>query len=342
MSSKQKRAIAWIGTTGAVYLTVRYVLPLVVPFLVAGIIARMLFPVVRWLHEKTRVPETMAAVFVLGAVSAVGAALVCFLGSRLIEQLLQFVDQIPLYVQWLQTTIENLCSRTEEMMQLEEGCIVRQARTIAGQMGGQARDALIRWILDNWIPCIRLVIEAGALSVIIFIAVIYWIKERHLIAAAKEHSLFRREINLIMEHTGRVGWAYMKVEGTIMIITTLLCMAGLSLMGNPYGILLGAVIGVLDALPFFGTGTVFMPWIAVCLFTGNFRDAAWLGTLYLICYLLREIMESKWLGDRIGITALETMVAMYVGLKLFGLSGLFTGPIAWILIKEIDKNIFLQ
>ncbi len=342
MSSKQKRAIAWIGTIGAVYLTVRYILPLVVPFLVAGILARILFPAVSWLHRKTRIPETAAAVLLLGAVFLGAAALAFFLGSRLLDQILQFADQIPAYLQWIQEKIETICLRTEELMQLEKGCISGQARTIAGQMGGRAKDALIGWILEHWIPCVKMLIEAGALIVIVFVAAIYWIRERKQIRSAKERSPFCREINLIAEHTGRAGWAYVKTEGTIMGITTVICMAGLSLMGNPYGILLGVLIGILDALPFFGTGTVFLPWIVVCLLSGNLSDAAWLGAMYAACYLLREVMESKWLGDRIGITALETMASMYVGLGLFGISGLFTGPVAWILIKEIDKNIFLQ
>ena len=35
------------------------------------------------------------------------------------------------------------------------------------------------------------------------------------------------------------------------------------------------------------------------------------------------------------------MIAMYAGLKLFGLTGLFLGPVGWILIKEIDKTLYL-
>ena len=39
------------------------------------------------------------------------------------------------------------------------------------------------------------------------------------------------------------------------------------------------------------------------------------------------------------MTPLETMLVMYVGLRLFGLIGLFLGPIGWLLIKEIDKTL---
>ena len=342
MSSKQKRAIMWIGTTVAMYLIIRYILPLVVPFLIAGIIARMLFPMVHWLHRKTKVSETIAIILVLGMAFLIGVFLIWFLGNRFLNQLLKFADQIPVYVEWIQNVIENLCNQTEKLMQLKQGSLVNQLQEVTGKMGILARDAIMQWVVDHWMTCVKFVIEVGAFLVIVFIAAVYWIKERHVVLKAKEQSAFRREINLIMSHTGRVGWAYVKVQGCIMVITTILCVVGLWLMKNPYSILLGVCIGILDVLPFFGTGTVFIPWIIISLFSGKFQQASFLAILYVICYFLREFMESKWLGNRIGITSLETMISMYVGLRLFGVAGLFTGPIAWILIKEIDKNIFLQ
>lgn len=346
MTRKQKRALTWVGTTVVMYLAIKYIMPLVVPFVVAGIVAKMFLPLIKWIHKKTRLSETVAIVFVLVIMFVVGGGLIYFLGNLFIEQLLQFADHIPSYVQnftaWFENTMENWCCQTERFMHLEQGSLIREAQGAVEHVAGYARDSIVQWVMDNWMICFGFVIEVGAFFVILFVATIYWIKEREIVAEAKEKSIFKKEINLIISETSRVGCAYLKVEGSIMLITTIICVVGLWLMKNPYSILVGVGIGILDALPFFGTGTVFIPWILILLLYGRWKKALFLLILYLICYFVREFMESKLLGNRIGITAIETMISIYVGLKLFGVIGLFIGPIVWILIKEIDKNIFLE
>ena len=45
--------------------------------------------------------------------------------------------------------------------------------------------------------------------------------------------------------------------------------AGFLLMGQRYALLLAAGTALVDALPVFGTGTVLLPWAAVCLLAGQ-------------------------------------------------------------------------
>lgn len=44
------------------------------------------------------------------------------------------------------------------------------------------------------------------------------------------------------------------------------------------------------------------------------------------------------MGDRIGLSPLENLIAMYVGMQLFGLLGLFYGPIGYLLIKGAGRS----
>ena len=57
--------------------------------------------------------------------------------------------------------------------------------------------------------------------------------------------------------------------------------------------------------------------------------------LYAVCYLLRQFLEAKIMGGKVGLSALETLASMYVGLKLFGLVGFLLGPIGYILIEDL-------
>ena len=120
-----------------------------------------------------------------------------------------------------------------------------------------------------------------------------------------------------------------------MLFTMTMCSAGLFFLGNPYFILFGIGIGLLDALPIFGTGTVFIPWALFSMINKNWKYGIGLMVIYIICYFLREIMEAKIMGGKVGLTPLETLASMYVGLQLFGLLGFILGPIGLLIVEDI-------
>ena len=60
--------------------------------------------------------------------------------------------------------------------------------------------------------------------------------------------------------------------------------------------------------------------------------------LHLSCYFLREYTEARLMGKKVGLSALETLVAMYVGLKLFGLLGFLLGPVGLLIIRDLVEE----
>ena len=62
-----------------------------------------------------------------------------------------------------------------------------------------------------------------------------------------------------------------------------------------------------------------------------------LAVIYLVTYFLREIMETKIMGNSMGLSPLESLAAIYVGLKLFGIIGVVLGPFGLIAIQELSR-----
>ena len=54
-----------------------------------------------------------------------------------------------------------------------------------------------------------------------------------------------------------------------------------------------------------------------------------------ISYVVREYLEPKLMGKGLGTHPLGMLAAVYVGLVLFGVAGVITGPLAFILIREL-------
>ena len=132
-----------------------------------------------------------------------------------------------------------------------------------------------------------------------------------------------------------VGNAWLRTQFVIMAVTSILCILGLFLIGNSYSLLLGIGIGILDALPIFGTGTVLIPWGIVMLLQKKWKEGLVILALYVVCYFVREILEARIMGNKVGLSALETLISMYVGLKLFGIAGFLLGPVGLLLVEDL-------
>ena len=136
------------------------------------------------------------------------------------------------------------------------------------------------------------------------------------------------------------GWIHAQFR--IMAVISLECAMGYYLLHIPGFPLWALLTGIIDALPVFGTGTVFLPWILILLLLKESTFAFWLGLLYLITWLTREFLEPKLLGDGLGLLPVCFLMSVIAGLKLFGPLGFFSGPFGVLLIRELWAELELS
>ncbi len=343
---KQKKALVLAGITVMVYGTLRFLLPLVIPFFIAWAAALLLRPSARWIADKCRIrirgryrgiPVGIVGVAELVAFLALTFAGMYFGGRKLCVEISMFAERFPIWVNGVDRWLTSLCHRLEEGLCLTPGCLVRLAREMLRGLLKTVQNAAMPYLMANSVSIFRWGLKLLVVTVIILVAVGLALQEMDDWKRRLGRSLFREEYTLIGRRLSIVADAYVKTQGIIMLLTTGICMAGLWLMGNPYYILAGIGIGILDALPVFGTGTVLIPW-ALFLFAGKrWGSGVTLLGLYLICYFLREILEAKMMGDRVGLSPLENLISMYVGLELFGILGLLLGPVGVLLIRDLAR-----
>jgi predicted PurR-regulated permease PerM len=151
----------------------------------------------------------------------------------------------------------------------------------------------------------------------------------------------RTGVGLMIEKIGKdtlhVTGKYLKAQLIILSIVCCICVAGLFFAGNRYALLAGLGIGICDALPFLGTGTIFIPWLILCLFEGKYLFAVLYGAIYVISTLAREFLEPKLVGKGAGAHPLAVIFSIYVGIYAYGTVGVILGPLSALLICEIYK-----
>ena len=339
-SRKQKKAFLTAAVTAGVYLSFRYLLPLVFPFLAAYLMALFLRPSAAFLEKRLRISFRGRTIGIpIGVIGGVELILLCILlfvllaagGRRFMEELERFLEELPgrmkkLYVyadfDWLK----------------EAGRLGQLFRGTGLQGGGQVKEILLPQLLQKSVPAAARIVRAVVVVVLFFIASILSLQEMDELRRRRFDSMFHREFFLLGRRLAVTGSAWLKTQSVIFLMTSSLSMLGLLLIGNPYYILGGIGIGVLDALPIFGTGTALVPWSILLLFKREWGHALILFGLYLLCYFLREFTEAHLMGKKMGLSPLETLAAIYVGLQLFGLFGFLLGPIGLLIIKDFVEE----
>ena len=308
LTKRKKATLVIIGVTIAVYLGMKYLLPLVIPFFIALFLARFMQPLIRKIRKKIKINSgLLAGIFLLIAGILYGCC--CCLE-----------DWFKIPAEQLQNVILENITVFIDNLQVN----------------------LIPTIMNESVNYIRIFVEILGVVLITVISTILIAKDFDKLKECNSKYYYYRYIQNLGHHLMAAGGSYMKAQLLIMTIIAVICILGLLLLKNPYALLVGIGIGLLDALPVFGTGSVLIPWVIIELLRGNFFQAAILFSLYIICSCTREFLEPKLIGDKLGFPPVVIIITIYIGLNLFGIPGVFLGPISLLLIGEIVREIFIH
>lgn len=347
MTEKQRKAFLVAAVTAAVYLGFRYVLPLFLPFLAAYVIALCLRPAAVFLERRLqfhiRGRRFGVPIGVLGGIQLIlAAAILTFLfyygGCRLLEEADRLVKALPEWIRMADLWLAECLRSVERVCRLEPGVLLQLVKKLIPDAVDSLRTAAMPKLVVNSFSLAAFLIRALVLAVILVIASILSLQEMDELRSRRYRSLFHREFFLLGRRLCLTGAAWMKTQGILLVLISALCTLVLFFLKSPYAILGGIGIGVLDLLPVFGSGTVLIPWGILLVLQGNWGRACLVLGLHLACYFLREFTEARLMGKKMGLSSLETLVAMYVGLKLFGMLGFLLGPVGLLIIRDLVEE----
>lgn len=138
----------------------------------------------------------------------------------------------------------------------------------------------------------------------------------------------------------RTSGLYIKAQMTLFFIIAVVCSVGFYVVGISSPIFLGVLTGIMDALPFIGTAIILLPSAFFLFWEGEIVKGVIILIVYLICVMVRELLEPKLVGKGLGILPVILLVSIYAGIKLFGISGIVKGPLAIVLYKNIWTQLF--
>ncbi len=330
------------GITLAVYAMLRYLLPLVLPFLIALLLAKLLHPLVEKLHKKTKIKESLLSALVLLLFLALLGWALWFVGKNLAIQIQGLVANMPLYHEKAGMFWNDCCSRVEDWTGIRAGTLNGKVMENAPRLWENVIGTLLPALMSNSFSWVRGIFVLVGICVVVGISTLLMLKDYGHMKRAMEQGTLGRALLRILRRVYRAGGGYLKAQLVILIVVSAICVVGLLCAGNTYALLAGIGIGLCDALPFLGTGTIFIPWALIELLQGKYMLAAIYAVLYTISSLARELMEPKLVGDKLGMRPLAVIVSVYMGLQIYGLGGIVLGPLSYILVREIWRELFVE
>ena len=333
------------AAVGGIWLGVRFLLPWAAPFILAFALAALLEPAVRVLVRRG-VRRSAAAGFLSLALLALAVWGLVSLGSWGVSAATEFAGRAPSLMKGLGEALERLESRAlayiaaapEGLSTYMEGAMEAVGEAIYGLPGLASQ-----WALDAVAGAAQsspdfLLFAATAGIGTYFISASF--PRTLAFVAAQLPEDFRRRLSGLGKDLKASFGGFFRAQLMLMAMTFFELLLAFALLGVESPGALAAVTALIDALPVFGTGLVLLPWALYSMLLGSIGRGLGLLITWALVNLVRSCVQAKLLGDQIGLDPLASLIAVYVGWRVWRVWGMLLFPILLVTLRQLnDKGV---
>lgn len=339
--------ISVVFTAFVCFFILPKVLVYFMPFVIAAIIALIANPVVRFLEKKVKIVRKAGTAFVIILV----IALIVFLGyliiGKIIEEVINLVTAAPDIWKRTEGTLRSVMSVYNVYLNKMPMSVQDWLNDTTASMGTGLSD----WLSGLGEPAARMTSSLAQNVPLMVVGIVMAILASYSFLAEREYIIrlmrkvlprqFIRRWNIVFSSMKEAVGGYFKAQFKIMGVVYIVLLIGLMILGVDNALLIGLIVALLDFLPFFGTGTVMVPWALIAAFNGEYRLTVGLLITWGVSQLVRQLIQPKLVGDSIGLNPIPTLILLYVGFRSFGAAGLILAiPVGVIVINLYKAGIF--
>lgn len=342
---KQKRFLihfAYIALLlGLSYGAVKYALPLMMPFVAGLIISVAMRPLFDLLEKKTRIKRAFVVLVILLLFYGILILAGVFFGFKIFAfleavfyGLPEFYSKTiePLFTSGAQSILDRFPEIEPYLESISNSIndsifsfIKEASTTVVGTITGIA----------SQVPALLVKFIFTVVSSVFF-SIDYYRIWGFVMKQFKEENR-GMVLNLKDNVIGTIG-KFIKAYALLITITFVELSAGFALLGVGNPLLWAFVVAIVDILPILGTGAVLIPWAIVALIFHRTTFGIGMLVLYVVITAVRQTLEPKIVGQQIGLHPVVTLLCMFVGVQLLGITGLFMLPIAATIIKKMNDE----
>lgn len=356
------------------YCFMKYAFGLFFPFILAFIVAMAMQKPINYICRRTKLKKGLVSGVMIMLLVVAAGFIVSLLGVKLWDGILGFVDflrhkfgDLPNFLDkaevWVADRITFLPASVESMVNTKLADLIESLKEILvsnsdeiaqklpassdvssmlGNIDFSAITSLTSGVIDTakQIPTVFL----GAI-VSIFACVFMASDYDNLVGFVKRQFAgksdnFVKAKKIITTSFKNLIKAYI----LIILVTFGEMFLGLSVL-KLFGIYKGGwvffiaiITAIVDIFPVLGTGTILLPWSLYSFISGDIPMGIGILVLYIFISVMRQFIEPKLVAGQLGLPPFVTIMGMYIGLKVFGIIGMFMVPLTIILIKLLNDE----
>lgn len=319
-----------------VYVVYKYAIPLLLPFLISLLISALVLPAVSFLNRKLHFNKKLTAAILVTVAYLIIAGLLMLAGRWLYKSASSAVDWFNMrFVPDINALLLKIDSLVHDSDSSFMSWLYSMKDTLISSLQPkvvQFSTSVVTGLVSN--------VPSFVIKVIISIVATYFFaldydNIRRAITSRMTETTYQKSSAAFRSLRSTVG-QYLRAYSLIFLITFAELTVGLLCAGVKHFVLIALGIAIFDILPILGSSMIMLPWSIITLLRGNYQQGIILFIVYLVIVIARQFIEPKIVGDRVGMHPLITLIAMYVGLKLFGGLGMFTLPITCAVIMQLE------
>ncbi len=320
------------------------------PFIIALPIAAALQPLIRFFEKKLRLHRGFAVAFWVLLFSAVAFFLIYWFASFAVGQVVSAANNAPTVVNGV---IDVLRAASDRVLSAAETASVSVSDTLRESVNtafkwlGEQATSLAGQSL-NFLVAFATGLPYALIYANFLILGVYFISKRY--PELKTRVFERRDqaesstqgsLTMLRRSAVQGALGYVRVQLLWFLVLLGLASVYFHFTGFQYAVLIGVVAALLEMIPQFGCGLLFLPWALVAFIIRDERSAWLILCFYTTYSLLRRLLDPKLLGDNMGMSPLLSLIGMFVGMRLGGIIGLILGPIAiLVLVSAVRARFF--
>jgi predicted PurR-regulated permease PerM len=338
-TTAQQHALAWTGLTAVLALVLWLLGPVLMPFVVAAVLAYALSPMVHVLQGRARLPRLLAVVLVEVVFLLLVAALLTLLLPILAHELPRMRDQLPLLFERLQNDVAPWLQARGVPVMLDTASIKAFVlQTFNTSFDEGFKHALTSLRIGGSVA-LTVVGNLVLIPVVLFYLLVDWQRfVRHVEALVPVP--VRGSYDSFVVECDEVLGQYLRGQLSVMALLALYYSAGLWAFGLDLALPIGVFTGLAVFVPYVGFGLG----LALAILAGVLQFAPSEALLMVgVVYGLGQLVESflltpRLVGERIGLHPLHVIFALMAFGQLFGFVGVLVAlPVSAVLLVAIRR-----
>lgn len=327
--------LVYVITAAAIWFSFKYLLPLVLPLVLAALVVIPSASVIHKINHKLHIGKGILTgglliliVFIL--LMLVWMVMVWMLGN--VSTVFQNGSEI-----WGQVSdiVCDGCGMIEEHTGMQRGTLTTMVRERGTVILTDLQNTIIPKVMMGSVKSVQWIINVVVTLLITSLAAVLLAKDYETIKRALSKSQDMSVVADIFHKIGSMLVGYIKAQGIIFSAIACICLLGYCLLKIQHPFQTALITALLDALPFIGTGII-LGFLAVWyLLNAEYWKTLICAGIYLLCVVTRELLEPRLIGRNTGIFPIVILISIYTGVKLYGLGGVILGPLSFLLYREI-------